>query len=98
MARVVLALARFLNLDWWDHPMTPNASFPSGRASAGDAVLIRPDTDRQLDLLAEGIRLALAPAPTFFVVWQDGRDSIRLFAESIVKAGLKDSCWSRSSR
>jgi hypothetical protein len=50
-------------------------------------VLESPGAARQLDQLATSLRLA--PPPAFFAVWQEEPDTMRLFAESIVKAGLK---------
>lgn len=58
----------------------------SGVEHRGAAVREIPTAPEHLDLLAESIRLA--PRPAFFAVWQDGPDSMRLFVDVLIQAGL----------
>src|SRR4051794_8234253 len=66
--------------------MTTIGSLHAGVAHQGAAVLEIPTAPEYLDLLAESIRLA--PPPAFFAVWQDGPDSMRLFVDVLIQAGL----------
>jgi hypothetical protein len=67
--------------------MTTTASLLSAVDRRDGTVLESSGAARQLDRLADSIRLADVPA--YFTVWQEDSDTMRLFAESIVKAGLK---------
>jgi hypothetical protein len=66
--------------------MTTIIPSPAAVARRGTPVIENPRAPEYLELLAEAIRLAAPPA--FFVVWQDGPDSMRLFVDALVQAGL----------